>query len=190
LATEEIGKILGGVKGIVEQANTDGIGGRQLDLLEREANDLVVAIKELAKSTHANGVNPLAGDKIKLEVEEKLGKTLEFILPDDAADSFGLQNISFSSKDLIIATITKVSVAQQQFEQLRRSVDQTGIEIKKTVAELESLFRNGEASEAIVADVDQALHLAEKTKKGISARPDVAMGSIGGVNRRSVSVLD
>lgn len=190
VATEEIGKMLASINGIVEQASASDISDRQLELLEREANDLVAAIKNIATSTHSNGVNPLAGDKIKLEVEEKLGKTLEFILPDNAIDGFGLGEIRFSPKDLIIATITKVSVAQEQLKQLRQAIHETGAVVKNTVAKMEVLMRNNEAADTSVADVDEALHLAEKTKKGISTNPEIAIGSIGGFSRRSVDLLD
>ena len=76
-------------------------------------------IKRAAGAQATNGVRPLAGDQIRLEVEAKIGKTLDVILPDDAKSAFGLNSLSFSTKESIISTITSVEKAQQQIEKLK-----------------------------------------------------------------------
>ena len=189
-ATDDIEQMVASINGIVEQASAEQVNDRQLNLLEREANQLVAAIRNRALTTSSNGVNPLLGDKIKLEVEEKLGRTLEFILPDVAANSFGLGELSFTPRDMIIATIAKVNTAQEQVRQLRKAVDEVGVAVKEAVAKLEVTIRNSEAAAATVADVDAALHLAEETKGGITTNPQKALNSVGVLNRHSVNLLD
>ena len=188
-ATSDIEELIKGISGIVEQVHTKNFSEPQKAILEDEANDLVKEIQHIAKNTAVHGVHPLLGDKIKLDVEEKIGKTLEFILPDDARDSFGIGRISFSHKDAIIRTIANVEEARTRINNLKNSVGDVSSQVKETVDTIDVAAQNGEATQSTIRDLDQALKLAGETGLTISKHPDTALGSVGRLDNRALDLL-
>jgi hypothetical protein len=148
--------------------------------LEKEARGLRDEITRVAQVSTSEGVKPLAGDTIRLELEETLGKALEIILPSDAKDAFGLNDINLSQKELILDTVAKVEKARRGIEQLRGSLDHGLDSLRTTVAALEVASQNVEASKTSVRDVDSALTLAVNTKGEIRDDPAGALNSVGG----------
>ena len=186
-ATDEIGRIVGSIEGIVEQAQDPGLSSDRLAILEKEAEGLRKEIGRAAQSTTSSGVKPLAGDPIRVEVERTLGKALEIILPDVAAGSLGLNTIRLSPKDVIINTITSIEHARKGIEDLRAHLANGVGTLKDTVTALEVARENGEASQTSLRDVEDALHLAVDTRKGIRGDPKGALDSVG--NFRSTQEL-
>jgi flagellin-like hook-associated protein FlgL len=189
-ATTDIEGIVKSISGIVEQATNPELPDHRRATLEREGNALVDELKKAVNTTTPSGLKPLAGDKVRLEVEEKLGKTLEFILPDHSKDSFGISKISFSAKDSIIQTQTSIQTAREQIEKLRKAVDETKDVIQEKVTEVEVAFQNKEASESSIRDLDEALRVATETQKGIGTNPDSAIRSFGGLGKGALGLLD
>ena len=188
-ATAEIEKFVESIGGMAEQAGDPQISEHQRQVLEREANELVGEIKQRAQTSSGDGTRPLAGDEIRLEVEERLGKTLDFILPDGAIQGFGIGEISFSTKDLIINTIAKIESARDNIRQLREAVDRTVEGVKAGVQELEVALRNSEASDSSIQDVEQAARLAEETRVSIGENPRGAMNSVGALSAVMMDLL-
>ncbi|RMG39458.1 MAG: hypothetical protein D6719_13245 [Candidatus Dadabacteria bacterium] len=187
-AASEIEKLVKSIDGISSQAvNADSDNKRQI--LEREANELVDEIKKKAQVETSDGFKPLAGDKIKLEVEEKLGRTLEIILPDDASRAFDIGKVNFSPKDNIINTIANIKKARERIEQLRNSVDSARQTVTSTVSELEVAIQNSEAAETTIRDVDQALQVASETSQVITRNPEAAINSVGDLQGKALNLV-
>lgn len=188
--TNELKSIVNSIAGIASQASNDDLTQQRKTALEREANSLISEIKKKAETSTPEGIKPLLGDKIALDIEKKLGKTLEFVLPDSAKDSFGLNPVSFSRKDSIIATITNIKKAQEQIERLKNSVAEVKEQVKSKADEIDVMVQNTEASFASVRDLDQAIQLAGNTKVGIKTDPERALSSLGKLDSSALRLLE
>jgi len=177
-ATTEIDKLVKSIDGIVSQASNETISDQRRSILEGEANELVGEIRRRAQSS-SHGVRPLAGEEIRFEIEEKLGRSLEVILPSGADEAFGIGNISFNPVDSIINVRTAVAVARNRIEELRSAIDEAKVSVENTVVALDVAAQNSEASQASIRDVDEALKVAATTKIGIAANPEGALQSVG-----------
>ncbi len=188
-AVDEIGRILGGIEGIIEQVSSEDLPPQRVAILEKEARGLREEIVKAANSATTTGTKPLAGDKIRLELEETLGKTLEIILPDKATVALGLKEIGLSPKDVIINTVARVQEARRSLEDLRTQLDSGVVSIRTAVSALEVASQNVEASQTTVRDVDDALDLARDTKGGIQGNPSGAIGSVGDLAKNASELL-
>lgn len=188
--TEQINDIVGSISGIVELAEKASITPERKSVLQREANNLLEEIRKVANTASPDGIKPLAGDKIRLEVEEDLGKALDRILPDSAKDSFGIGQIDFSTKETIINTRTKIKRAEEQINKLRAAVDDTSSEVRRAADRIDVAIQNSDASQASVRDVDQAIKLADETRDQIRNNPERALLSIGDLASRTTNPLE
>lgn len=179
-ATAEISDFLKSINGLVDQAESAPEDRRKL--LEGEGNEVVDAIRASAKLATASGLRPLAGDKIRIELEETLGRSLDVILPDDAARAFGLSKLQFSTKESIISTRAAIKIAEAQFEELQKSLESVVTEVRSSASDVDVAVQNSESTETSVRDVDKALKLAGDTTAEIVAHPREALGSAGAVN--------
>ncbi|MCO6430562.1 MAG: hypothetical protein J5J00_06845 [Deltaproteobacteria bacterium] len=189
-ATTQISNLVKSIDGIVEQAKEDNITPQRRAVLEKEANELVDEIKKAAQSSASNGIRPLTGEKIRLEVEERIGRTLEIMLPDEAKDAFGLGNFTFSTKETIISTIANVKEAERSILKLREAVQEASRSVSETASSVEVALQNLEASEATIRDVDAAIKLAGETKIGIGQDPESALESVGQLDSSALGLLD
>ncbi len=189
-ATGEIEKIVKSLSGIVDQADDNSTPDNRRVALEKEANQLLDELKRALTTSSPSGLKPLAGDKVRVEVEEKYGKSLDLLLPDHSSDSFGLSLISFSPKESILQTKTKVETARRQIEALREAVDKSKDAVTSVVARVEVAFQNSEASKTTIRDVDAALKLAGETENSIGKDPESALRSFGGVQKNALGLLE
>jgi flagellin-like hook-associated protein FlgL len=196
-AASEIEKLVKGIDGIVGQAQTllkgEDQSGQQekhrVPLLEKEANQLLGEIKKLAQAQAPNGLRPLAGDKIRLDVEEKVGKPLEVILPTEASDAFGIDSLSLSSIDAIVNARANVEEARDRIQKIRDSITDTHKEVSSIVNQLEVAFQNSEAARASIRDVDEALKVVNETSRKISGNPEGALKAIR-LSKGSLTLLE
>lgn len=189
-ATDEIDKLVKSIGGIVQQVSQGDVPDTHKQILEKEANDLVGEIKRQAQASTSSGIKPLAGDKIRVEVEQRIGKALDVILPTDANNAFGIGTIKFSRKEAIIQTQTNIATAEQRVEDLRKKVSDVRDQVTSVVTSLDVALQNAEASQASVRDVDAALKLVGSTKLKIGAEPEKALGSFTKLSSRSLELLD
>lgn len=188
-ATTEIDKLVKSIGGIAEQAQADDLTENRRAILESEANSLIDEIKQRAQNAESDGVRPLAGDKIRLEVEEKIGKALEIVFPEGAREAFGIGQVSFSPKEAILATITKIESAERQLSDLRSAVHSANESVRGVVDRVEVVLQNQEASGATLRNVDEALNLAGETRVTIGKDPKAALGSAENLNTRALDLL-
>lgn len=188
-ATQEIGKLVESISGIVEQALQDGVSSERRKVLEKEGNNLINGIKEVTSQNSVHGLNPLTGDKIKIELYEKFGKSLEYILPDDAQKSFGLSQLDFSTVDAIISTRANVLKAQRQYEKLNQSVTVVADDVRKVAESIDVAKQNKEASQVSVRDLDSALKLADDAVQNIKTNRQQALKSFGDISTKALDLL-
>ncbi len=184
-ATDEIEKLIKSVDGIVEQADSD-LPEQRVDVLQREANDLVAEIRKKAQSSAPDGSRPLAGDKVELK---EVDKALELLLPDDAKDAFGIGTIEISNKEAILQTRRVVQAANQRVKELQNTVSQAKEQVGNVVAEIEVALANQEASTSTVRDVDKALSVVNELGGRILAKPEEALSSVGSIEQSKAQRL-
>lgn len=189
-ATSDIEKLVKSIGGIIDQVDSGNLPANRRSILEDEANQLVLEIKVKANVETESGVRPLSGDKIRFELEQKLGKALEVILPDTAKNAFGLGKIGLSQKDAILQTRATVEAARQRLEELRKAVTDGQKDLEHTVNTVDVALQNSEASSVSVRDVDQALKLASDTKSAVGKSPEAAIGSIGRLKASALELLE
>ncbi len=188
-STSKISEFVESISGIAEQAASEQTNPDRRKVLEREGNELVDAIKRTAQTKTDSGVKPLAGDEIRIEIEEKLGKVLDAVLPDDAKQAFGIAQIDFSTKDSIISTITQVRQAEEQLKRLREAVGHVSKNVREVTDEIDVALQNAEASEVSVRDVEEALKLAHTTGRSIGEDPERAINSVGKFTENAAGLL-
>jgi flagellin-like hook-associated protein FlgL len=188
-ATGEIEKLVHSLKGIVDQVDSGNIPDNRRGALEGEAQQLADAVKDQLNRAAPDGTRPLAGDPIRVRLEETIGRQLDVVLPDNAKDNLGLGQIHFSTKDAIIQTRVSVEEALQRLDQLKRSVSGGQDQLRTAAAALDVGLQNREAARSTVRDVDAALKLTRNTHQEISEHPDEALNSIGGLEKRGPSLL-
>ena len=188
-ATSQIEKLVKSLGGIVEQVSDRPLPEKRLRVLEDEANQLVDEIKKAAQASAPSGQRPLAGDPIRLEAEEQIGKALEVILPDDANKSFNLGQIKFSNKEAIINTRANVLVAEARARALREAVSQSSELVKNTADAIDVAAQNSEAAESNVRDINAAAELVSTTRRQIGQQPDTAVAAAGLFSSRIADLL-
>lgn len=187
--TTDLEKIVKSLGGIVEQVQGGNLSQGRTTTLEAEANGLVEEIRKKAEGASYNGTKPLAGDRVRLEVEEKLGKSLELALPADARNGLGIGKLAFSNPESINNSIASVEAAQAKLKEIRSAVDSTLQTIKGSASLIEVASQNTEASQVSVRDVDDALSLAGKTSSGITKNPDAALASFSKLSTKALTLL-
>jgi flagellin-like hook-associated protein FlgL len=177
-ALDDITRLVAGIEGILEQASSPDLSTARREKLSDEANDLRNEIANAAARSTSDGVRPLSGDKIRIEVEETLGRALEVILPDDARTAFGIHDIRLDTKELIINTATSIQKARESIETLRKELRSGVAAIEQTFATVEVARENREAASVSIRDVNEALRIAFETNEGIKDSPEEALGSV------------
>jgi len=188
-AVADLHNILGGIEGILEQVSAPNVPAPRVAILEREAKGLRDELAKTAQAATSDGVKPLAGDSIRVELEETLGKALEIVLPDDAQHAFGINNINFSKRDLILDTVAKVEEARRGVAKLRERLEQGVGTLHTTIAALDIANENAEAAQTSVRDVDQAVKLARNTRSDIRQDPSGALNSLGDIGKKATDLL-
>lgn len=189
-ATAAIDSIVRSISGIVQQASSEGVPENRLSKLEAEAKSLIEAIKSQVASVSSGHTNPLLGDPIRLEVEQEIGRTLDFVLPDHAKENFGLGAIDFSRKDLIISVRTSIERAQREIEELKHAMGASRKTVESTLNEVDVALQNTEAAHATVRDLDAALRLVGSASGGIRSNPESALASYRGFSKRALELLE
>ena len=118
-------------------------------------------------------------ETIRQELEQKLGKSLDAILPKEGAKELNLPTINFSTKENIISVRTNVELAKERVNDLKTAVSNSREKVTSVVTEAEIAVSNEEASHTQVRDLDKALDLAGKMQSRIIANPEKALASFG-----------
>lgn len=189
-AVQELEKLVKSIDGIVKQVDRGNLSEGRVAALEKEANELVERIKEVAQTTPPpTPRSPDEVDKKKEEIERNLRRALDTIMPEEAKSGFGLGTITFSRKDSIVATVAAVAAARERIEGARDSVQKTREAVSQVVATYEVAIQNVESSEATVRDVDMAVKLASETRSSIFRNPEGALESAGTLTPRALELL-
>ncbi len=177
-AATKIGTIVQSLGGIAEQASDPSQPPHRREALVKEADQLVTELQSTMQTKAPDGSRPLAGDKIRVEIEEKLGKALDLLLPDHSKDSLGLKTLNLTTKESIIQTKTVIETAKRQIEELHRSIEASRGQVQDLVDRADVAAQNNEAAQSSVRNLDAALTLAGDAQKGIEENPRDAMQSL------------
>ena len=186
--TGEIKRLVKSLHGIAKQAENPEFSEQRKAVLESEANQLVEEIKRKAQ-TSTQGVKPLAGEEIRLDVEEKIGAPVRVKLPDSATQAFGLQEIKFDRQDAIGGVQRAVENAQQQLEVLSNAITDVQHRVQDSLSTMDVALQNSEAAQSTIRDVDEALHVAGHMGGQIGRAPQDALQSVGQLDRRMLNLL-
>lgn len=189
-ATEGAHKIVESLHGVASQLATENVAEGRRSILEREAHELAAALQKTLSSAAPNGVKPLAGDAIRLEVEEKLGKALDFFLPDHAQNSLGLATVNVSTKESIIQTQAAIETARRQIEELRHQVRHLHAEVARRTNSNDVAQENRAAAKSTVRDLDSAVELARDTKREITQNPSAAIALFQNARARTATLFE
>jgi len=188
-ATAEIGRLVKSVDGIAQQVESGNISKQRREVLESEANDLVSEIKRKAYSS-SESIKPLADDdKIKAEIERKLGKTLDDLLPNKDDEIFDIGEIKLDLKENIVNARASVARVQERVEKIQANIKEATKEIQSLITTIDVASQNTEASQVSIRDLDNALSVAVETGDLIERSPEEALQSAGALSHFSVNVL-
>ena len=189
--TDDLEALTKSLGGILQQASGQEIPERRLNALESEANELVNKIKEIAVNAPSGRALPNSEqDKVRSEIEERIGKSLDAILPDDAKHAFGIGPVTLSRKESIINTLAQIESAKKRLEETRSTTNDARIEVGNIISNLDVAAQNSEAAQTSVRDLDQAVQLATLARTEISIDPEEALGSVGDLGRRATRLLE
>lgn len=189
-ATTDMEKLVKSIDGIVQLVDKGELPERRAVALEKEANELVSKIKEIAFKASSDSSSTLPNDDVRSQVEARLGRSLDAIFPEEARKAFGLNELSLSKKELIIDTVANVRSARQRIENLGRDVNETRKSVEDIVASFEVAAQNSESAQATVRDVDLAVKLASETRNNIFDSPERALKSVGKLDSDSLELLE
>ncbi len=188
-ATGSISQYLSSIDGFIEQAQSSDTSPQRREVLESEANQLVDEIKRTAREVSSVAHAQIPNDDVRRDIEEKLGATLDALLPEERGNVPGLGPVSFSRKESIIETVTNVARARERIEDMRRSMRESSETLKNAVLSYEIAQQNSEAALASVRDVDAAAKLASKMQASIFSDPNVALDAIGQVSPKVADLV-
>jgi hypothetical protein len=189
-AAAAIDRIVHSISGIVEQASSASVPSNRLSKLQDEANSLVAAIKAQVASAASGRSNPLLGDPIRLEVEQEIGRTLDFVLPEHAKNNFGLGAIDLSRKELILSVRTSIERAQRQLDEIKKAVGESRKTVEMALTEVDVALQNAEAAHVNVRDLERAMQLVGSANSGIRSNPQSALDAYSGFSKRAIELLE
>jgi hypothetical protein len=184
---DDLSKITSTLEDLASAAQKDPTTAQSLEV---KANDLAETFRQKTKVVVADGTKPLAGDTIRVKVEQQLGPTLSLVFPDKFPPSLDLGYVQFSPPQAIIDTITRIQTTRENIQALRDSVRRFSDDVTKQAKAIVIARENGDASHASVDDVDNAVDLAATTKDNIGNNPSTAINAFRPSKGTSGKLLD
>lgn len=169
ISSEMVGRVERVVKsfqGVVEQREREPQAHRK-ERLEKEAKSLISALE----SDYS-----VKSDKIKIQAEEILGKSLELILPELTADKLGLNSVSL--KDTIVEIRKKVDQALSVIDGTKGELSKIEREVQDVIVRTEIANENRDASKASLKDVDAASQKSLKVASNILSEGSDALEAV------------
>lgn len=160
---EKMDNILSSVKGIVEQVANNDLSPKKVKILQKEANELLSQMKSLDVNADAASMASISNDDVKYYIEEKMGDTLDAILPDVTEDTSAIGGLDFSRKESIINTLATVKFAEAKIIQLKEAV-------RQNVEELEKLTKEEDTPKDFEVDFDNNIENIVKLTNTISEK--------------------
>ena len=188
-ATAQIDQLVKSLGGILEQASGNQLPERRAQALENEANQLVSKIKELAGNSSKYSTSASQDSTLRSQVEAKLGKPLEQILPSEITANFGIENVNLTQQDSVLQTLKKVKEARDTLDKIQKQATQAKDVVADFLSSQDVAEQNSASAESSIRDVDQAVKLASNTRSTIFNNPDQALSAVGNVEDNSLKLL-
>jgi hypothetical protein len=187
--TKEFEKLGSDLASNATRALGEEIGSVKLAQLEEEANVIVKDINDRV----GPGKLPPRGDAdetARFEIEQRIGRTLDYILPDGAEGAFGVKRVEYPSKEAIIGTIARVESARNRIQSLRNAVNETRTSLSKEVSTLEIARQNQISANPSPEEVEGFFTLARRTSKEIGRNPKESLTvASSGLGERAMKLL-
>ena len=169
-STDKISDIFDSIKGIVEQVVNEKaeISPKKVQVLQKEANDLLSGMKTLTNETDFKDIKPLTDEEAKIYVENKIGDTLDMIFPDDVKDGLGMEDIDFTKKETIINTLASVKTTEARITLLKHTIAKNFEHLKNDASE------NLEVGSKL-NNFEEAIKLTNTLQEEITAKPQEAI---------------
>lgn len=188
--TEEIDGLVRHVAGLTTQVSTDVVPEHRRSVLEHEAREAIAALRDRSFSAPQTPVGGSLDEAVRAELEQTLGRTLDFLLPETVATAFDLGKVDFSTKEAILRTQTTIEVARQRIEQLKSGLAGSRDVVQRALASEEIAVENRRAAGSSVRDLNHAMDLAGAAWSGIRGDPEGALSSIGILGERALRTLE
>jgi hypothetical protein len=187
--TEELAGVVRLVGGIAAQLSSNDLSPIRRETLETEARAAIAAIQDRSFPPPAAPLGGSLDETVRSELERTLGRTLEFLLPEQLKSDLPLGQIDFSTKEAILRTQTSIEVARQRIAQIQSGLDESRVVVEGLIQTAEVAAENRRAAGSSVRALDEAVELVGAMQLSLAVDPAEALGSIGALTPRALRVL-
>ena len=192
-ATQSISELVNSIDGIVEQVvNRQDMTPQRREVLENEANQLAVEIQSTVKDLSASVKSfvPDEGDRVRSEIEERLGRALDIIFPPETS-SLNVGAVKLSEREAIINTLANIARTRERVEALREAARESSEKVSEVLTAVDAVAAaNLSAASASVRDVDMASRLAEEASLRIGKDPTSALQVVSHIPKAALQLLE
>jgi hypothetical protein len=187
--TDNIDGIVRLVAGLAAQMSDESLSSNRRTALQTEALEAVKTLRDRSFAAPPPQVGGTLDQAVREELERTLGRTLEFLVPEQLTTELALGQVDFSTKEAILRTQTAVEVTRQRIERIKDGLNESRDVVKKFLTNQEIALENTRAASSTVRALDQAFDLADAMGLNITAEPTEALDSIGQLGERAILKL-
>ena len=169
----EVSNILIRMRELGIQAASDTIGDNERSLVQTEISQLKDEVNRIAKSTRWNSTNLLDGSSPTFDFQIGIFATENDKITFDAsknvstADSLGIQDIDYSTRNGARGSIETIELAQQSVNSMRANLGALQNRMTSTVDTLAITEENLAAANSRIRDTDVAQATSEMTRNQV-----------------------
>ncbi len=169
----EVSNILIRMRELGIQASSDTIGDNERALVQTEISQLKDEVNRIAKSTRWNSTNLLDGSSPTFDFQIGIFATENDKITFDAsknvstADSLGIQDIDYSTRNGARGSIETIELAQQSVNSMRANLGALQNRMTSTVDTLAITEENLAAANSRIRDTDVAQATSEMTRNQV-----------------------
>jgi len=176
----EVSNILGRLRELTIQSNTDATSTSDKDTLQAELSELVEEIDRISQQVEFNGINVLDGSSTSVEFGIGLNAetgvdTVSVTLDSVRTADLGLDSIDISTSGDVSAALSAIDGAIDTVSGLRARLGAAENRINSGIANLGTQIENLTAAESRIRDVDVARESADLTRNNIIQQASLAI---------------
>lgn len=176
-ALNEAHSILQRMNELATQAANDTNTSADRNAIQNEIDALTSEINRIASTTQFNTKNLLNGsvDAQKLQVGALSGQTIAITIKTMDAEALSIDGLTVHSHGGAASAMTQIRVAISKVSQQRSALGAIQNRLEHTVANLDNVSENTQASESRIRDTDMASQMVEYSKNNILAQAGQSM---------------
>jgi flagellin len=168
----EVSNILGRLRELAIQANTDTTSDQDKDTLQDELSALVAEIDRIAQSVEFNGINVLDGTSTSVEfgigLDAESGvDTVSVTLDSVRTTGLAIDSIDIGSTGDVSAALAAIDDAIDTVSGFRANLGAAENRLNSAIANLGTQIENLTSAESRIRDVDVARESADLTRNNI-----------------------